>query len=76
MNLRDGFRAITDGWRRVDDCVALAERIRRVALWNAANGPLWPDEETTLELMVDCWDATSPEIRPQNFRRRYARPSL
>lgn len=73
MNLRRGFHAITAGWRMVDDWKALTARIDRVARWMEGNGPLWPDEQLTIEAMIDCQIATSPSEKRETFRRTYAR---
>lgn len=54
MNLRDGFREISDGWMLISGVDDLTDRIERLAEWTKANGPLQPDEEVTVAFMIDC----------------------
>ncbi|HZP61591.1 MAG TPA: hypothetical protein VFB27_14800 [Opitutaceae bacterium] len=50
--MRDGFLAIVRGWSFIDDVDALGDRIDQVGEWMKENGPLTPDEELTLQLMI------------------------
>ena len=52
--MRDGFREIVSGWTLVSGIADLTERIERAAKWTEINGPLEPDEEATVKLMIDC----------------------
>jgi hypothetical protein len=54
MEMRDGFRAIVDGWMLVDDFDDLTDRIERAADWTKANSPLQPDEQATIGFMIEC----------------------
>jgi hypothetical protein len=54
VNMRDGLRQIIQGWMLVDDFDALTDRIERAGKWKQENEPLLPDEEATLQLMIDC----------------------
>jgi hypothetical protein len=51
--MRDGFHEIVSGWMIIDDFDDLTERIERAAEWTEANGPLQPDEEATVKLMIE-----------------------
>jgi len=53
QRMRDGFNDIVSGWTLVDDWDDLTDRIERSAEWVAANGPLQPDEEATIKLMIE-----------------------
>jgi hypothetical protein len=58
--MRDGFRAISEGWMLVEDWHALTDRIERLAEWTEANGgPLLPDEKATVRAMIDMQIATA-----------------
>jgi hypothetical protein len=50
--MREGFRAIVDGWSLVDDFDDLLDRIERSSKWMDVNGPLLEDEASTLRLMI------------------------
>ena len=52
-DLRDGFRDITVGWTLIDDFDELTDRIERAAEWTKENGPLRPDEEATVRMMIE-----------------------
>ncbi len=52
--MRDGFREIVSGWMIIDDFDDLTDRIERAAEWTTANGPLQPDEEATVKLMIEA----------------------
>jgi len=54
MDMRPGFREIVDGWMVIDDFDDLTDRIERVGAWTKANGPLLPDEQATVSLMIEC----------------------
>ena len=51
--MRDGFRAIAEGWMLRDDAADLYERIERVIGWAWGNGPLELDELQTLKMMME-----------------------
>lgn len=51
--MRDGFREIVGGWMIIDDFDDLTERIERAVEWTAINGPLQPDEEATVRMMIE-----------------------
>lgn len=50
--MRDGFREITSGWTLIDGMEDITDRIERAAEWTGAHGPLEPDEQATIELMI------------------------
>ena len=52
--MRDGFHAIINGWALHDGIVDLTERIEAAAEWTKANGPLQPNEEATIKLMIEA----------------------
>jgi hypothetical protein len=52
--MRDGFHDIASGWMLLDSVDALTERIERLADWTKANGPLEPDEEATVSVMIEA----------------------
>ena len=52
--MRDGFRDIVTGWTLIDGLGDLTERIEEAALWTEKNGPLEPDEEATITLMIEA----------------------
>lgn len=54
MNMRDGFRDIVDGWTLISGMGDLTDRIERAAEWTKLNGPLQPDEEATIKLMIEA----------------------
>lgn len=51
--MRDGFREIVSGWTLVSGMADITQRIERAAKWTGANGPLEPDEEATIKLMIE-----------------------
>lgn len=51
---RDGFHAIASGWTLVSGFEALTERIEQLAEWTKLNGPLLPEEESTVAMMIQC----------------------
>ena len=74
--MREGFRAITSGWTLIDGIDDLTDRIERAAEWTKAHGPLLPDEEATVELMIKAQIARGmPEvIRWAGLGREYGLP--
>ncbi len=52
--MRPGFHEIVSGWTPIDGFDHLTECIERAARWTEANGPLEPDEEATIKLMIEC----------------------
>src|SRR5258708_7919053 len=50
--MRDGFREIVSGWTLISGMEDLTERIERASEWTKANGPLQPDEEATVKMMI------------------------
>jgi len=63
--MRDGFREIVSGWMLIDGTDDLTDRIERVAEWTEANGPLEPDEEATIALMIEAQIAR--ELFPRSY---------
>jgi hypothetical protein len=52
--LRDEFREIVSGWMLIDDFDDLTDRIERTAEFVRQTGPLQPDEERTVEMMIQA----------------------
>lgn len=52
--MREGFKDITSGWTLYSGIDNLTERIEAAAEWTKANGPLEPDEEATIKLMIEA----------------------
>jgi hypothetical protein len=52
MNMRDGFREIVSGWTLISGMEDISDRIERASEWTKANGPLLPDEQATIEMMI------------------------
>jgi hypothetical protein len=50
--VRAEFDEITSGWTLIDGLGDLTERIERAAEWTKRNGPLEPDEEARITLMI------------------------
>jgi hypothetical protein len=50
--IRDEFHAIVGGWTLISGIDDLTDRIERAAEWTRENGPLNPDEEATIQLMI------------------------
>jgi len=71
MNMRDGFRDIVDGWMLISGIDDLTDRIERAAEWTKLNGPLQPDEEATIKLMIEAqivrggWSGEETGLGPQ-----------
>lgn len=75
--MRDQFREIVSGWTLVHDVEALGERIEDLADWARTNGPLQPDEEATVKLMIEtqiAWGIErgdfEPYISPLSVKQR------
>ena len=51
--MRDGFREIVSGWTLISGMADITERIERAAEWTKVHGPLQPDEEATIKLMIE-----------------------
>jgi hypothetical protein len=52
--MRQTFRDIISGWTLIDGFDAITEKIEQAAKWTKANGPLEPDEEATIKMMIEC----------------------
>jgi hypothetical protein len=52
--MRDGLRDIVSGWTLISGMGDLTDRIERAAEWIKANGPLEPDEEATVKMMIEA----------------------
>jgi hypothetical protein len=52
--MREGFKEIIGGWTLISGIHDLTDRIERAAKWTEVNGPLEPDEEATIRLMIDA----------------------
>ena len=52
--MRDEFHAIVSGWTLISGLDDITDRIERAGEWTKANGPLEPDEEATIKLMIQC----------------------
>lgn len=50
--IRDEFTAIVGGWALIDGMEDITDRIERAGKWARENGPLWPHEQATIELMI------------------------
>jgi hypothetical protein len=50
--VRDGFHDIVSGWTLYSGIGDLTDRIEAAAKWTKENGPLEPDEQATIELMI------------------------
>ena len=50
--MRAEFDEITSGWTLITGMGDLTERIERAADWTKANGPLEPDEQARISLMI------------------------
>jgi integrase len=75
--MREGFREIAEGWMLIDGIDDLTDRIERSADWTKANGPLEPDEQATVELMVKAQIARGmPDlIRALGMEREFGLPT-
>lgn len=62
MELREGFREIVSGWALINDFDDLTDRIERAAKWTERNGPLQPDEEATIRLMIQIQIARGEDV--------------
>lgn len=61
--MRDEFARIISGWTLVSGFAAITDRIEEVARWAKDNGPLLPDEEATVHLMIQCLIARGEDLR-------------
>lgn len=52
--MRDEFAAIISGWTLVDGFDFISKKLEEVSIWADQNKPLQPDEEKTIELMIQC----------------------
>jgi hypothetical protein len=52
--MREEFKAIVSGWTLYSGVEPLTERIEAAAEWTKANGPLQPDEEATIKIMIEA----------------------
>jgi hypothetical protein len=59
--MRDEFKEVISGWMLVNTYAAVTERIEEVAEWTKAHGPLWPDEEKTVQFMIEVQIALAEE---------------
>lgn len=50
--MRAEFEEIISGWALISGMEDITDRIERAAKWTEENGPLLPDEEATIELMI------------------------
>jgi len=62
MSMRDEFRAIASGWMLIDGMDDITDRIERLGEWTEVNGPLEPDEEATVKMMIECQIARGFEL--------------
>jgi hypothetical protein len=51
--MRDEFHEIVSGWTLISGINDITDRIERAAEWMEQNGPLEPDEEATIKLMIE-----------------------
>lgn len=51
--MRPEFHEIVSGWTLIDGMDDITDRIERACEWAEANGPLQPDEEATVKLMIE-----------------------
>jgi len=74
--MREGFREIVAGWTLIDGMDDITERIERAADWTKANGPLEPDEDATIGLMVKAQIARGMPglIRGLGMEREFGLP--
>lgn len=52
--MRQEFYDIVAGWTLISGVGDVTDRIERAAEWTRANGPLEPDEERTIKLMIQA----------------------
>lgn len=57
--MREEFKDIVSGWALQSGLGPLTEHIEAAAEWTKANGPLEPDEEATIKLMIEAQIARS-----------------
>jgi len=59
--MRPEFEEIVSGWMLISGMEDLTDRIERSAKWVKENGPLEPDEEATVKLMIQAQIASGVE---------------
>lgn len=76
MVMREEFREIVSGWTLYSGLENLTDRIERAGKWTKVNGPLLPDEQATIELMIRAQIARGmPDlIRRAGLEREYGLP--
>ena len=52
--MRDEFHDIVSGWTLISGMGDLTDRIEQAAEWTKANGPLQPDEDAAIKLMIEA----------------------
>lgn len=52
--MRPGFHDIVSGWTLQSGIGDLTDRIEEAAKWTKENGPLEPDEEATIKVMIEA----------------------
>src|SRR5689334_3889531 len=52
--MRDGFRDAISGWTLIDDVDAIGEKIEAAAAFAKQHGPLEPDEQRAVSMMVEA----------------------
>jgi hypothetical protein len=52
--MREGFREIIEGWTLISGIHDITDKIERAAKWTEVNGPLEPDEESTIKMMIEA----------------------
>lgn len=74
--MREAFHEIVSGWMLHDGIDDLTERIEAAAEWTKANGPLEPDEQATIELMIKAQIARGcPElVRAAGLQQEFGVP--
>lgn len=60
--MRDEFAAIISGWSLVSGFNSITDKLEEAARWAKDNGPLLPDEEKTVHLMIQCQIARGDEL--------------
>jgi hypothetical protein len=51
--VRSEFHNIVSGWTLISGIDDLTDRIERAGEWTKLNGPLDPDEEATIKMMIE-----------------------
>jgi hypothetical protein len=60
--VRAEFNEITSGWTLITSWDDLTERIERAAAWTKVNGPLEPDEQARISLMIESQIARGDDL--------------